>query len=81
MTLPSSLSGNVGSSYVVTKDEVSATEDKDFFINGGMTYMLDRRLSASFGLQYAKKDSDAVPDRGYDEARVFAGVGYLLGNR
>ena len=58
-----------------------ATEDKDFYINGALDYQWDRKLSTGVGLQYSTKDTDAVPDRGYDEFRVFAGIAYKLGHR
>lgn len=72
---------NISSNYTITKDQVSLTEDKDFTIRGALDYRWSRQLSTGVGLEYSTKDTDAVPDRGYDDFRVFAGVAYRFGHQ
>jgi hypothetical protein len=73
------ITGALDAGYIITDEEAFNTEDKEFIIGSRVNYQLDRKLSTNAGLQFANKDSDAVPDRGYDEWRVFAGVAYRLG--
>jgi hypothetical protein len=73
------VSGVVDGRFIMTKDDASATTDKEYILSGRVNYSLSRKLSANAGVQVQTKDSSNMPLREYDELRVFAGVGYLLG--
>lgn len=73
------VSGIVDGRFVVTKEDATATTDKEYLLSGRVNYSLTRKLSANAGVQVQTKDSSNVPLREYDEFRVFAGVGYQLG--